>query len=104
MHLTTTQKYTNSLNAQRVNRYYSKKEKIEYLYKITVIEGFPGGLNSKESACNVGHLGLILGSGRAPGKGNGNPLQYSCLENPVVRGAWWATVQWVTKSQTRLSN
>ena len=49
--------------------------------------GFPGGSEGKESACNVGHLGLILGSGRAPGKGNGNPLQYSCLENSMDRGA-----------------
>ena len=44
----------------------------------------------KKSACNVGHLGLTPGSGRSPGEGNGNPLQYSCLENPTDRGAWWA--------------
>ena len=49
---------------------------------------------SKESACNAGDLGLIPGSGRSPGEGNGNPLQYSYLENPMDRGAWWATVQW----------
>ena len=53
---------------------------------------FPGGSDGKESACNVGDLGLIPGSGRSPGGGNGNPLQYSCLENPMDRGAWWATV------------
>ena len=63
---------------------------------------FPGGSISKESAGNAGALGLIPGSGRSPGGGQGNPLQYSCLENPMDRGAWWATVRRVTKSQTRL--
>jgi len=63
--------------------------------------GFPGGLEVKASAWNSGS---IPGSGRSPGEGNGNPLQYSCLENPMEGGAWWATVHGVTKSQTRLSN
>ena len=58
----------------------------------------------KASACNAGDLGSIPGSGRSPGEGNGNPLQYSCLENPMDGGAWWATVHGVTKSQTRLSD
>ena len=58
---------------------------------ILVFKGFPGGAEVKVSACNVGDLGLIPGSGRSPGEGNGNPLQYSCLENPMDRGAWWAT-------------
>ena len=49
---------------------------------------FPDGSDCKESACNVGDLGLIPGSGRSPAEGNGNPFQYSCLENPMVRGAW----------------
>ena len=49
--------------------------------------GFPGGLDDKESACNAGDLGPIPGSGRSPGEGNGNPLQYSCLENSMNRGA-----------------
>ena len=66
--------------------------------------GFPGGSDGEESACNAGDLGLIPGLGRSPGEGNGNPLQYSCLENPMDRGAWWATVHGVTKSWTRLSN
>ena len=57
----------------------------------------------KASACNAGDPGSIPGSGRSPGEGNGNPLQYSCLENPMGRGAWWATVHGVAKSQTRLS-
>ena len=50
--------------------------------------GFPGGSEGKASACNAGDLGLIPGSGRSPGEGNGNPLQYSCLENPMDREAW----------------
>ena len=52
------------------------------------------------SACNAGDLGLIPGSGRSPGEENGNPLQYSCLENPMDGGAWWATVHGVTESDT----
>ena len=70
----------------------------------TLLLGFPGGSDSKESACNVGDLGSVSGLGRSPGGGHGNPLQYSCLENPMNRGAWWATVHGVTKSWTRLSN
>ena len=54
----------------------------------------------KASACNAGDLGLIPGSGRSPGEGNGNPLQYSCLENPMDGGAWWATVHGVAESDT----
>ena len=64
----------------------------------------PGGSDNRSSACNAGDLGLIPGSGRSPGGEKGNPLQYSCLENPVDRGAWWATVHGVTKSRTRLSD
>ena len=60
--------------------------------------GFPGGSENKASACNAGDLGLIPGSGRSPGEGNGNPLQYSYLENPMDRGVWWATVHGVAKS------
>ena len=66
--------------------------------------GFLGGSDGKESACNVGDLGLIPGLRRSPVGGHGNPLQYSCLENPMNRGAWWATVHGVTKSQTRLND
>ena len=64
----------------------------------------PDGSEVKASACNVGDLGSIPGSGRSPGEGKGNPLQYSCLENPTDGGAWWATVHRVVKSQTRLSD
>ena len=61
--------------------------------------GFPYSLVSKESACNAGDLGLIPGLRRSPGEGNGNPLQFSCLENAMDRGAWWVTVHGVAKSQ-----
>ena len=73
-----------------------------YLELIFSHIGFPGGSEVKASACNVGDLGSIPGLGRSPGEGNGNPLQYSCLENPMDRGAWWATR--VAKSQTWLSD
>ena len=65
---------------------------------------FPGGSDGKVSACNAGDPGSIPGLGRSPGEGNGNPLQYSCLENSMNGGAWWATVHGVAKSQTRLSD
>ena len=61
--------------------------------------GFPGGSDGKESACNVGDLGSIPEFGKSPGEGNGYPLQYSCLENPMDRGAWQAIGHGVTKSQ-----
>ena len=66
--------------------------------------GFPGGLAVKNPPVNAGDAGLIPGSGRSPGEGNGNPLQYTCLENPMDRGAWWATVHGVAKSRPRLSD
>ena len=62
--------------------------------------GFPGGSKSKESTCNVGDMGSIPGSGRSPGEGNGNPLQYSCLKNSMDRGPWWATVRGIAESDT----
>ena len=65
---------------------------------------FPDGSNSKESACNARDLGFISGPERSPGEGNGYPLQYSCLENSMDRGALWATVHGVKKSWTQLSN
>ena len=66
--------------------------------------GFPGGSEGKTSAYNAGHLGSIPGSGRSPGELNGYPLQYSCLENSMDRGDWWATVHGITKNRTRLSD
>ena len=62
--------------------------------------GFPGSSKGKKSTCSVGDLGLIPGLGRSFGEENGNPLQYSCLEKPMDRGAWWAIVYRVPKSQT----
>ena len=72
-------------------------KKTKSVYKIT---GFPGGSDDKESACNAGDSGLIPGSGRSPREESGNPLQYSCLENSMDRGAWQATVHGVAKSRT----
>ena len=71
---------------------------------VCVYIGFPGGSSGKESACNAGDPCSILGSGRSPGEGNGNPLQYSCLENPMDRGAWQGTVHGSAKSWTGLSD
>ena len=67
-------------------------------------KGFPGGSGGKESACNAVYPGLIPGLGRFPGEGNGNPLQYSCLENPMDGGTWWATVHGVVNSWIQLSD
>ena len=71
--------------------------------KSTSLSDFPGGSDGKGSAYNAGDPSLIPGSGRSPGEGNGNPLQYSRLENPMDGGAWLATVHGVAKSRTRLS-
>ena len=64
------------------------------------VKGFPGGSDSKESACKAGDSASIPGSGRSPAEGNGNPPQFYCLENPMNRGAWWATVHRIAKSGT----
>ena len=82
------------------------------VFRLKVLSGVPTELrlfspwwrSSKESACSAGDSGSIPGSGRSPGEENGNPLQYSCLGNPMDRGAWWATVHEVAKSQIWLSN
>ena len=66
--------------------------------------GFPGGSVVKNLPANVGDTGSNPGLGRSPGEGNGNPLQYSCLENLMDGGAWWAAVHGVAKSWARLSN
>ena len=70
-----------------------------YIYK-----DLPGGSVVKNLCANAGDAGLVPGSGKSPGEGNGNPLQYPCPENPMHRGAWQATVHGVTKSWTRLCN
>ena len=72
------------------------KRNQEY-YKTHLLD-FPRGSDGKASTYNAGDLGSVSGSGRSPGEGNGNPLQYSCLGNPMDRGAWWATAHRVTKS------
>ena len=71
---------------------------------LRICPAFPGGSDSKESACNAGDPGSIPGSRRSSGEGNGYPLQYSCLENSIDRGTWQATVDGVTKSQMWLNN
>ena len=83
---------------QKVNRGQTEVE------KVFLMDYFPGGSDAKESACNGGALGLIPGSGKFPGEGNGNPLQYSCLKNSMDKGAWWATVLGVTEGWIQLSH
>ena len=68
------------------------------MVKCEIDYGFPGVSDSKESTCNTGDQGSIPGSGRSPGEGNGYPLQYSCMENSMDRGAWWGTVHGVAKN------
>ena len=100
----------NSIKLQDTISTYTKFSSISLSNKISEKEidstyssimGFPGGSDGKASACNAGDLGLIPGSGRSPGEGNGNPLR---LENSIDRGPWWATVHGVAKSQTRLKD
>ena len=76
---------------------------ISVFLSLTLLKDFPGGSDSKESACNAGDPDSVPGLVRSPGEGNGNPLQYSCLETPMDREAWWATVRWVPKSWAVLS-
>ena len=64
---------------------------------LTIYSGFPSGSVVKNPSASAGDAGLIAGSGRSPGEGNGNPLQYSCLGNPTDRGVWWAPLYRVTK-------
>ena len=83
-----------------MERNFLKKESVGiYIYM-----GFPGGSDKKEFTGNTGGLGSFPGLGRSPGGGHDNPLQYSCLENPMDRGSWKAPLHGVTKSQTRLSD
>ena len=69
------------------------------LHITKAVKGFPGGSEDKESACNVGNLGTIPGVGRSSGEGNSNPLQYSCLKNPMDR-VWWTTVHGIAELDT----
>ena len=88
--------------------YLNLEKELDSLFSFNIwmvpLLGFPGGLDGKAFAYNVGDPGLIPGSGRSSGEGNGNPLQYSCLENPMDRGTWWATVHGVSKNRTWLSD
>ena len=86
-------------------------EKVEYYWSLpfcvllmTLELGFLGGSAVKNLPASPGDMGAILGSGGSPGEGNGNPFHYSCLENPMDRGAWWATVHRVAKSWIILSD
>ena len=83
--------------------HFCNKAKSKYQIQVSKLN-LPGGSDDKESACSAGHPGSIPGSGRYPGEGNGNSLQYSCLENSMYRGAWPATDHGVTESQTQLSD
>ena len=85
-------------------RGHKESDTTERLHSLIHNFSIPGGSDGKESACNGGDLGLTPGQGRSPGGGNGSPLQYTCLENLMDRGAWQAIAHRVAKSQTRLIN
>ena len=89
-----------SMRSHRVRHYWSN------LAAAAAVCGgeLPWWLSGEESACNAGDVSSIPGSGRSPGEGNGYPLQYSCLKNPMDRGAWWVSVRRAAKSQTQLSD
>ena len=86
------------LNKKVLTKYLVGFQSISLLRKVS--SRFPGGTSGKESTANSGDTCSILGWGRSPREGNGNPLQYSCLGNPMDRGAWWATVHVVAKDRT----
>ena len=92
-------------------KYYFYLPKVFHVLDMKTLEllsptelNFPGGSDGKASVYNAGDLGLIPGLGRSPAEGNGNPLQYSCLENPMDGGTWEAAVHGVATSRTRLSD
>ena len=92
---------------ETLSRNHSDKDYFNNLYYSGVLLKLSeqiGDSDGKESVCSVGDLGLIPGSGRSPGEGNGHPLQYSCLENSMDRGTWWVMVHGVSKSWTLLSD
>ena len=90
-----------SIGSQRVGRVWSN---LACMHAQVILRGFPGGSDGEEPVCHAGCPGLIPQSRRSPGEGHCNPLQCSCLENPMDRGAWWATVHGVAQSQRRLTN
>ena len=88
------------LSCAQVHKFWVVKTDLS----LCALRGFPAGSDGRASVCNAGDPGLIPASGRSPGEGNGNPLQYSCLENSMDGGAWWATVHGVPESHTGLSD
>ena len=80
--------------------WWEREERNTFYRKTSTDWDFPGDSVVKNPPAKAGDAGLVPGSGRSPGEGNGNPLQYSCLRNPMDRGAWWATIHRVAKSQT----
>ena len=87
-----------TLNVNGLNAPTKRNRLAEWIQKQDLNVWFiPGGSDGQESACNAGDLGSMPGLGRSPGEGNGNPFQYSCLENSMDRGAWQATVHVVAK-------
>ena len=95
-----------SYSKEEVDTQKNDEIKEESSYQVATIWGFPGGASGKESACNAGDnagdASSISGPERAPGGGNGTPLQYSCRESPMERGGWEVTVHRLSKSQKRL--
>ena len=101
--LNTERKIQSSIQNQ-IKASFKSEGKIKKILNKQKLRKFSSSSDGKVSTCNAGDQGSIPGSGRSPGEGNGNPFQCSCLENPMDRGAWWATINGVTKIQTRLSN
>ena len=100
MEVNKTSKFLHNLPSRGRGEAQTVKKKLNNFPQVYEGKGFSYGLDGKESTCNAGDPGLIPGSGRSPGEGNGYPPQYSCLENPMDRGAWWVTDHGVTRSQT----
>ena len=92
----------NTCPCRNWNELYGKR--VNKNKAVPLKQGFPGGSVVKYLPTNAGDVGSILDPRRSPGEGNGNPFQYSCLGNPMDRGAWQATVREVAKSRTRLSD
>ena len=91
-------KITGKTIALTIRTFVDKVMSLLFNMLSSFVMGFAGGSEVKESACNAGDLGSVSGMGRSSGGGHGNPLQYSGLENPMDRGAWWAAVHGVAKS------
>ena len=96
--------YSHNGTLHRYRCAFWKEPRVPLCYVHSPLLGFPGGSDGKKAACNAGDQDLTLESGRSSGEENGNPLQYSSLENSMDRGAWWATVHEITKSRTHLND